>query len=318
MQIGIACLRQLIRMGSQNQVESRVLKCRSRKTVGSYEDSSIPCLIGQCTPANIFVIAHILRFREVYELTCYAIRILFDKLSALTVGIVIYRSASIVSEVTVLLWNFHHITQTWQNQTRTIGSNAGLQFDRTVRIHCPYLVSDKFKVIATEFSVGQFFDAILTGACTTLNACGIRCLRFYRKTQYQSAIAFIQYFIFSCFMNQIVQTMFEPGGIEPVIIVCKSTESIELRTVAIGDNSLVAILQTVDTSGLRVKYGFKVSSLYKDALRILVQYESIQFCCTGSYFTDGRAIRSLLYQNLFLCHRKAFGSPRSLIFQYKL
>jgi hypothetical protein len=88
-------------------------------------------------------------------------------------------------------------------------------------------------------------------------------------------------------MNQIVQTMFEPGGIEPVIIVCKSTESIELRTVAIGDNSLVAILQTVDTSGLRVKYGFKVSSLYKDALRILVQYESIQFCCTGSYFTDG-------------------------------
>ena len=96
-------------------------------------------------------------------------------------------------------------------------------------------------------------------------------------------------------MNQIVQTMFEPGGIEPVIIVCKSTESIELRTVAIGDNSLVAILQTVDTSGLRVKYGFKVSSLYKDALRILVQYESILFAPPAvTSLMDGRSVASFI------------------------
>ena len=119
-------------------------------------------------------------------------------------------------------------------------------------------------------------------------------------------------------MNQIVQTMFEPGSIEPVIIVCKSTESIELRTVAIGDNCLVAILQTVDTSGLRIKYGFKVSSFYKDTLRILVQHESIQFSCTGCHLTDGWAVCSLLQQNLFLCHREAFGSPGSLTFQYEL
>ena len=91
-------------------------------------------------------------------------------------------------------------------------------------------------------------------------------------------------------MNQIVQTMFEPGGIEPVIIVCKSTESIELRTVAIGDNSLVAILQTVDTSGLRVKYGFKVSSLYKDALRILVQYAAPAV----TSLMDGRSVASFI------------------------
>ena len=110
MQIRIPCNRQLVGMRSQNQIQCRILKSRYRQTVGSHKHSTLAVRIGQGTPAYILVVAHILRFREIHKLASHRIPMLFDKLSALAVSIVIDRATSVISEVCILLRDFHYIS----------------------------------------------------------------------------------------------------------------------------------------------------------------------------------------------------------------
>ena len=109
-QVSISGHRQLIRMRSQNQIKCRVLKSRCRQTVGSHKHNTVTSRIGQSTPAYILVVTHILRFREIHKLACHRILMLFDKLSALTIGIVVDRTTSVISEAGILLRDFHHIS----------------------------------------------------------------------------------------------------------------------------------------------------------------------------------------------------------------
>ena len=195
------------------------------------------------------MVTHILWFREVHKLSGHGIGILFDELSCLTVGIIIYRATAIIRKVCILLRHFHHITQTRENETRTIGSNACLQLDRTILINSPYLIGSKLKVVIIKLPVCQFLNAVFTGTCAAFDACTVRSLRFYRIAHH-NGIIFSDYRYFLHCMNQIVQAMFKPRLIEPVIIIRESTESIQFRAIPVCYYFLTAISQVIDASGL--------------------------------------------------------------------
>ncbi len=169
------------------------------------------------------MVTHILWFREVHKLSGHGIGILFDELSCLTVGIIIYRA--------------------------TIGSNACLQLDRTILINSPYLIGSKLKVVIIKLPVCQFLNAVFTGACAAFDACTVRSLRFYRIAHH-NGIIFSDYRYFLHCMNQIVQAMFKPRLIEPVIIIRESTESIQFRAIPVCYYFFTAISQVIDASGL--------------------------------------------------------------------
>ena len=125
------------------------------------------------------MITHILRFGEVDELSGNRILMLLDELSYFTVGVVVDRTASVVSKVGILLRHTYHVSQTRQYETRLIGGDACFQFDRTVFVDCPYLVGSKLEVTAAELLVCQFLNLVLARACSTQNLGCIRSLRLY-------------------------------------------------------------------------------------------------------------------------------------------
>ena len=285
MQISITCFRQLIWMRSQDQIKSRILKCRHRQAIGSYKDCPLSCLIRQCTPTYIFMITHILRLREIHKLTRYRIRMLLYELATLTVGIVINRSTTIISKVSIFLRNFHHIAKTWQSQAGTSRSNTGLQFDRTVRINRPHLIGNKLKVIGSKFPVCQFHNTILTGTGPPFNACSIRRLRFYGKTQYHFTILLTSCYLYH-FMLQVMQTIFKPRCIEPVIIVCKGTKCIKFRSISGRNNCFIAVFQAINTSGLLIEFRFKAVPFNFDSLCTRVHTTLQTSRSSSSHFTD--------------------------------
>ena len=77
-----------------------------RQTVGSYKHGTVACIVGQGTPAYVFVITHILRFGEVDELSGNRILMLFNELSAFPVCIIVDRTTSVVGKIGIFLRDF--------------------------------------------------------------------------------------------------------------------------------------------------------------------------------------------------------------------
>ena len=110
-------------------------------------------------------------------------------------------------------------------------------------------------------------------------------------------------------MLQIVQSVFKPASVEPVVVVGKSTESIQLRTVTVGDDCFVSIIQAVDCSRFIVECGNEMISFNGLEARIRLFLNSQLSGRSICYFVDCGFVRCCLYSKLFFRHYITFVSP---------
>ena len=105
---------QLIGVSRSHELEVTPRQSRSTHGAIRHEGYTLSGFVGESTPAHILAVTHRLRFGEHNVLFAHNTLVTFNELSGLTVGIVIDWSATIISEVAVILRHFKGITQTRQ------------------------------------------------------------------------------------------------------------------------------------------------------------------------------------------------------------
>ena len=153
-----------------------------------------------------------------------------------------------------------------------------MQFDGTVTVNGPCLVGRELEVVFAEGFIGQFFHFVLAAGCSAQYLGCIGSLRFYGVEQYHGTVFPLDHFGRGSFMFQIMQAVFEPASVEPVIVVREGTESIQFRTVTVGNDCFATIIQIIDRTAFIVECDIEVISFDRREACVRLFFER-QFSC---------------------------------------
>ena len=299
MQIYLLAFRKLVRMSGFGNVHFTPWKCRCRHYAIGYESSATACSSSQSSPTYFFVVTHRLRLAQ-YDFIAHLLTEDFNVLTHLTVVEVICRTTAIVSKVYIFLRQYHGITQASQVCCRLVGRNRALEFYRTIGINGPYLIGSELEVIFTERFCLVVHNGIcifrITVAVSVLVLCTIRSLTFYGKRKHHTAILGICHAPIGYLMLQVMQAVLVPLVVCPVVVTYRSTEAIELWTIAIGNHDLSAIYQAIDSTGLGIELHGKVLAIYYHLIAFGYRLQSLT-CSNGCNRrnTFGRLHSQLLF-----------------------
>ena len=102
------------------------------------------------------------------------------------------------------------------------------------------MIRRKLEIIFPESPICQFLYTIFSRTGSTFDLSTVRRLRFDSESQDDRTVVYLQNRTIRCPMLQVMQAVFKPLRIEPVVVIGKSAQSIELRTVSIGYNRPVS------------------------------------------------------------------------------
>ena len=256
--------RQLVRMLSQSHLKRTPRESRStHRLVERHELHAIASLVGQHTPAYVLAVAHALRLREVDKLILDRALVLAHERASLAVSIVVERTTTIISVLVILGRHLESIAQTWEVETSIAAHDAAVESNRTIGI-------DSITHSRSEVE-------IILGRLTTILQALHRLASLARTPLYTTLTWSLAYDIIheadatirivdgnrGCrsLVLQIIKPLLEPLVPRPVVVVHRSTESIELEAIALLYHIVVAILESVEATISIVESSSKVDTL---------------------------------------------------------
>ena len=254
-EINSVALYKLIGVGRYGKLLLAPRKCRGRHYAIGNERCSVSIVVGEGAPANFFTVTHGLRLRKHDVLFAHDAFMTLYELSGLTVGIVIYRSASVVFKVLQCCRQFHYISYARQYHVCLVGRDSALKFYASVRIDGVNLCGEELEVVFAQL-LHAFFKCIClfwsTVAVAVVLVASFFALAFYGEAYLQSTIAFrcqdVRFAYYT--VLQVVQTILEPCFriSYTSVVIGRRTEGIELRSVAVGYDALCSVCQFADSS----------------------------------------------------------------------
>ena len=178
------------------------------------------------------------------------------------------------------------------------------------------MIRRKLEIIFPESPICQFLYTIFSRTGSTFDLSTVRRLRFDSESQDDRTVVSFQNRTIRCPMLQVMQAVFKPLRIEPVVVIGKSTQSIELRTVSIGYNRLASVGQAVNRTRLHIELSNETVTTHR--FNRSIRFIQLHLSGRSRHGTDGRTRHSFLQQNLFLRRHKSFFSPRHIIFKKEL
>ena len=160
----------------------------------------------------------------------------------------------------------------------------------------------------------------VTVAVAVIHIASLLTLTLYSKVELVSTILLGSIVPVLHYMLQVVQTILEPCIVvsDTGIVVSRSTICIELRTIAILDDILAAILQAIDSTGIQVECHLEVAAMDVGTLSRLIYRKLHRLTVLGNSSDRRSSHISALHSQLLFHLRISLGSPRHILAQKEL
>ena len=312
-EVDILARGQLIGVSSAGEFHLAPGQCAGRHQAVGDEGGTAACGRGECAPAHLFAVAHSLGFGQHDFVLAHGLLIEFDEGARLAVVVVVDRSTAVVVEVFESLGQFHRVAEAAQVGRGLVASDGALEFNASIGIDGPYLVGRKLEVVGSEGVAGvvlRVVHRVLVAVRVAIAVAGaVGSLAFHGEGQLDDACLGVGSLAGGYdAVLEVVEAVFEPRAVAPVVVVGRCAEGVEARSVTFGDDGETSVFQTAEATRLGVKLGCEV--LAADHL-ILAVFLLLQ-CALLSFGHCGQARGFLDEELLFHLYVALFG-PRCLL-----
>ena len=176
---------------------------------------------------------------------------MLDKLSSLTVVVVVHRSASVVVELLICVRQLHSVANAWQDYAVTVGRDCAVELYRTILVDSVNLVGDKLEVVLAKLLLVHIksVSRLRVAVTVTVNLlASLLALALHHHADLQRTVLLLHYSRLAYYtMVEIVESELEPCVViaNTSVVIGRSAESVELRSVALGKYSIATIRQAV-------------------------------------------------------------------------
>ena len=160
----------------------------------------------------------------------------------------------------------------------------------------------------------------ITVAVAVIHIASLLTLTLYSKVELVSTILLGSIVPVLHYMLQVVQTILEPCIVvsDTGIVVCRSTICIKLRTIAILDDILAAILQAIDSTGIQVECHLEIAAMDVGTFSRLIYRKLHRLTVLGNSSDRRSSHISALHSQLLFHLRITLGSPWHILTQKEL
>ena len=247
-----------------------------------------------------------------------------DKLAGFAVVIVVHRSTTVVIILVQLAWQYHRVTDARQDYLRTVGSDGALHFDGTVLVDGVNLTGSELQISICQGAL-VLLEIVarlwVTVTVAIVHVAAFLALALHGEVELVGSILLVRSAGPALHhVLQVIESVLEPCVVvtDSGIVIRRRTVSIQLRTIAILDDYLVAVLQAVDGSGVQVESHLEVFARDAGTFSSLIQLIFHRLSSLGNC-SDRRCgnISTLHSQLLFHLHIPLLG-PRHVLAQKEL